>query len=1127
MNCEYDTLIVDFSAGRHASRRRPGSDWRLWKNTFLIACCVLFCGVFLTANVLHAQTFYGSISGIVTDSKGAAVSGASVTVVSKSTAAELKTTTNNAGSYHVSFLKPDTYLVRIEKQGFQEFVVASIPLVMNQPATADAVLHVGKTSQSITVSGAATSLNYTNPQIGGQMGNADLINLPEQISNNGPNEFTMAEVFPGVSGTSSDYSDINNFALGGGRTDNTPIIIDGLPSNMGVDNTYGLTPTPDSTQEMQVLINPFSAQYGQTSGGALLLTSKSGTNDFHGTLFYYHNDQNLDALNYFQVATARLPKNIFNYFGGSVGGPVYIPRLLNGRKRHIYFFVDAEDTLNAQDEFFVTNVPTAAERTGDFSGPTPQGTTQPIIYDPATTTVVNGVVSRTPFPGNVIPPSRLDPVGVNISNFYPLPNCHVNTYNYCSNPPGHTSDLYDTERVDINPTDSDAIMAKFGRDGPYSSAVEWIPNAANNGPVNGWRDDHYEASWSHIVSKRITNELRIGHVSEYNFEYPNTVGVASLGIKNVALTSFPYVGVSGLDSLGGEQFGYTNDGHYVFNDAVTAQIGQQTLSMGGEYMSYTFSQYQPGILSGIYVFTGTFSSLPGTQSTGHADLLLGLPTETVINTNNVVFRQRAKTASLYFEDDYRITKKFTLNLGLRWEFDGPFREVHDRQYTFNPNLVDSTTGLPGGIEFAGVNGAPNTLIARDYKGFAPRFGFSYNIFHNTVLRGGYGIFQLPGIGQGGTNVSNNLVSTNTVQATFVSLNGVTPAYELDNGVPPYSPLVGPNGLPYFPTSLTNPTSSATMLELKSILPYMQEWQFGVQRNLGRKWVAEIDYVGSHGVHMPGSYNLDQIRPGGAYYGESNAQSLRPYPQFTSVNYIHNGGASRYAALMAQLNHSWSNGLTLLTSYTWAKQEDDVEGLSYARNVGIQNEYNIASQWGTAMTDIPQRLTITFVDALPFGAGGKLAAHIPVLDQVIGHWMLSGVGQFQVGYPYNIGQNNTLGLFSDTQFATKVGNPNISRSSRTLQKWFNPAAFQMTPANVLGNAPRAAGFGPGQNVWNLSVMRNFPLPKKTVFQIRLDGYNAFNHPQFSGLQTGISNVAFGSITSAHDQRVVQVDGRITF
>jgi hypothetical protein len=447
-------------------------------------------------------------------------------------------------------------------------------------------------------------------------------------------------------------------------------------------------------------------------------------------------------------------------------------------------------------------------------------------------------------------------------------------------------------------------------------------------------------------------------------------------------------------------------------------------------------------------------------------------------------------------------------------------------YTFNPNIIDPTTQKKGGIQFAGANGAPHSLVANVYTGFLPRFGFNYHAFRNTVVRGGYGIYQLPSIGFG----TVGLTSPSTVNATFQSLDGgVTPAYQLNQGVPHYSPNVGPDGLPLIPTSLTNPTFSPVQRQLTPVLPYVQEWQLGIQQDLGNNWIAEIDYEGNHGVHQPVSLPINQITPTpGCCQGVKNAQSLRPYPQFLTVSYLTNGGASAYAALLATLSHRWSNGISVRAAYTWAHTLDDVDGPSRADAAPIQNVYNLHAQWGTAMISIPQRFSLSAIYALPFGSGGRFLAHTPVVSQTIGHWKLSTVAQFQIGYPYNISQGDTLGIFSGGQYVTKIGNPRIQRSSRTVQKWFNPDAFALTPANTLGNAPRASLYGPGQNVWDISLMRDIPLWEHARFTFRVDAHNAFNHPQFSGLGTSLANLkTFGTVTGAQDPRMVLLVGRLTF
>jgi Carboxypeptidase regulatory-like domain len=1075
--------------------------------------------------LLHAQTFYGSINGVIKDSSGAVMPGVAVTVRESTTSTEYKTVTNKSGSYRVSFLKPGSYTVRFEKDGFVQYVTGELNIVLNQELAVDGTLQLGTTSQVITVTGAETSLNDTNPQVGGQLSTQELIDLPEVTNTHGANEFLITKTFAGTSSTSQDYSNVNNLSLGGGRPVTNPLIIDGLPSNMGVDGTYGLVPTPDSTEELQVLTAPFSAQYGQSGGGAVLTTTKSGTEKFHGSAFESYNSQSFNALGYFTVPGTVINPSSFHYFGGSIGGPVLLPKLFDGRKHRLYFFTDWEDTLTHANSPYNVVVPTAAELTGDFSGPSPQGGPTPTIYDPLTTTVVGGKAVRTPFPGNIIPKSRLDPVGLNIAAFFPQPNCSQNNNNYCSNPQAVSSYLYNASRIDYNFSDYDHLWWKFSRDGPTNQPVNNIPNAANTSALNGWVDDHYEISWSHIFSPRISNEARFGYVSEENFSSPLPADASSIGLQGVPLTQFPKITTTQYASFGAGGYSRTRDGHYILNDAMVMQIGRHSLSVGGEFMRYAYSVYSPGILSGNYTFSGGFTSVPGQTGNGLADLLLGLPATTNISTTNTIFHENLNFFAGYVQDDYRLSTKLTINLGLRYEFDGPFSEKHNNMYTFNPNVIDPTTQQQGGIQFAGFNGASHSLIPNIYTGILPRVGFNYHAFHNTVVRGGYGIYQLPSIGFGTTG----LTSASTINATFQSFDGVTPAYQLSHGVPHYAPNVGANGQPLIPTSLTSPSSNVVQLPLHPVLPYLQEWQFGIQQDLGHDWIAEIDYEGNHGVHQPVSLPINQIAPtAGCCLGLKTAQSLRPYPQFLTISALTNGGASAYAALLATLSHRWNNGISVRAAYTWAHGLNDVDAPARADAAPIQNVYNLHAQWGTAMTNIPQRFSLTAVYALPFGSGGRFASQTPVVSQVIAHWKVSTVAQFQKGYPYFVSQGDGLNIFSGGQYVTKTGNPDIARGSRTVQKWFNTSAFTTTPQNTLGNAPRAALYGPGQNVWDLSLMRDIPLWEHATFTVRADAHNAFNHPQFSGLGTSLTNTkTFGTVTGAQDPRMLLLVGRLRF
>lgn len=1091
--------------------------------SFSLLLAVWILAVGLGTPPASAQTFVGSISGIVTDSSGASAPGVNVIVTDQATGVQTKTVTNRDGNYQASFLNPSVYSVTFQKDGFEQSVARDLTLVMNQKMRLDATLQPGSVQQSVTVAASATQLNRVSSEIGGEIAHEDLMNLPEAFGTHGASVLNMVSIFAGVASSSGDYGNPNNVSLGGGRPDTVPIIIDGLPSNMGADNTYGLVPTPDSTEQLQVLTQAFSAQYGQTGGGAILTTTRAGTRSIHGAFFEYHTDQYLDALNFFTPPGTKRTKNLLNYFGGSLGGPVFIPKLYDGRKHQVFFFTDTEYTINPTGKVLTSDVPTAAELTGDFSGLTPQGT-HVVIYDPTTTVTANGKTTRTPFPGDMIPANRLDPVGAKIAAFYPSPNCAFQTFNFCVSPNANHTYLYNADRVDENISDFDRVWFRYGYDAPTSYAVNYINNAANPSALGGWKDYHAQATWSHILSPSAANEFRFGMVQEDNFASPITTEVSSIGLQGVPLTQFPSVAVTGLASLGAGSYSRTRDRHWIWNDALNIVRGRHTMQIGGEYMRYLNHAFQPGVLSGSYQFSGTFSSLPGTANTGLsvADLLLGDASNTSISTNNYEYRVVTNYASAYFQDDFKVTSRFTVNLGIRWEFDGPSTEINNQSYTFNPSIVDPATGKLGGIQYAGIGGAPSHFVPDDYRGFLPRVGFAYSLGKNTVVRGGYGIYQLPGIGF----IGNGLSSKYTVAATFTSADGVTPAYHLDQGVPAYSFNVGANGLPNIPSSLTKPVSTVTWQQLAAVIPYNQEWQFGLQHQFGYGWMAEADYAGNHGVHLPVALQENQIYPSpNCCFGVANAQLLRPYPQFLNVNRFDYAGNANYNALMVKAQHYWKNGFSMLFNYTWSKAMDDVDGPARANAVGNQNIYNLRAQYGVAMLDIPQRATVAWVYDLPFGGGGRFKTGSRLPDYIIGHWQLTGNASFQRGLPQNVTQTNTLGLFSANQYVNAVGNPNLANKS--ISEWFNTAAFQIAPQDTLGSAPRASFFGPGLNIWNLAVGRSFPIGEHFVFKLRGEFYNAFNRPLWSSLNNNITSPAFGTVTGAMDPRVVQFAARLTF
>jgi hypothetical protein len=1103
----------------------------LRKLSFRIALECLVVGLLLVGTAA-AQTITGSISGIVKDSSGAVVPGVKVVVTDKATNVSVNTDTNGAGVYVASFLQPSTYRVTFTKEGFKSDVEENVPLVLNQEARVDVTLVVGSTTQSVTVTATAPQLDRESPVIGGTVSNSDLIKLPQLIGSDGPTEDLYSKIFVGMASTSQNYTNHNDVSAAGGRADTIPIIVDGLPSNMSADNTGGLEPTPDTTEELQVLLTPYSAQYGQTGGGAILTTTKAGTSNLHGALFEYHNDQGLNAVDFFNARPYVKPENIFNYFGGSAGGPVYIPGLWNGRKRHTFFFAGLEDTINFKPSTLNTEVPTAQEIQGNFSGPEPTGGATPTIYNPATTTKTtfgsSTYPTRTAFANNIITTPE-DPVAAKVFSFFPAPNCQLSSgANYCVSPVGYHSYLYNTDRVDEEIGDADRLSFRFGRDGPWGEAVTYFPNAANPSDTSGWRDYHEEATWVHIFSPTITNEFRFGNVEEDNFAIAPNQDVSSLGLPGVPLVEFPYIYTTAvLQGLGDQTPSSTLDRHQVVNDALQVLRGRHSLHIGGEFMRYMDNQYKPGLLSGTYTFNGTFTDT--TLSTGKAsggfaaaDLYLGQVASANITTNDYTFRFRLNYASLYGQDDIKVTPKLTVNLGLRWEFDGPTTEVNNWIYTMLPTMTDPTTGKLGAVEFAGLNGYPRHFMPNDFRGFLPRVGLAYGLGHNTVLRAGAGFFELPSIGFVTTGESSEYSRSCTYSDT-----AYVPAFVFQNGIPSPCAFNESNGLPNLPSSLTSPTQAVAEFQTHGNIPLNQEWSLGVQHQFGHGWVGEVDYVGNKGTHLPVTFNVNQIVPtAGCCYGVSNNQTLRPFPQWLNVNYFNYSGNSNYNGLMIKMQHSWSHGLTALFSYTYAKTLDDVDAAARSDAVAVQNVYNIHTQWGVAGIDIPQRFSAAYVWQVPIGAGGMVAANVPVLNQLIGHWEFSGVTQFQIGYPYDVTQTNYTGLFSAAQYPSTT-NVSPHLVNPIVKQWFNPAAFIQTADDTFGDVSRCALFGPGQNNFDISLSRNFPIKERFTFQVRADFTNAFNHPQFDNLQTTITNGAFGAATSDTGARTIQLDARVTF
>lgn len=1061
---------------------------------------------------LFAQTFTGTISGKVTDASGLPVPKARITVTEESTNTAIKTESNPSGDYSVSYLKPGLWKVTIQANGFKERVETGIQLQIEQQRRVDAKLEIGQQNEVIEVTGSGAQVNYVSPEIGQVVDAEQLIELPEIASSGrGRSPFLLAKLVPGVTTNGNNYTNINGFSFSGGRRVTNEILVDGLPTTNPSDETYTLTPSPDSIQEFKVITTPFSAEYGHTGGGVMIATTRAGSNKLHGSAYDYFRNRVLNGRDFFSPLGSQT-KYVQNDPGGTIGGPVFIPKVYDGRNK-TFFFVDFNVTLASQGTGYSALVPTDLQKAGDFSQTLAAGKVVP-IYDPKA--LMPDGRTRLQFANNVIPASRIDAVAAQIVKFYPSANANINGNNYFVTPPSQNDNWQYLGRIDQNFGSNDRAFFRFGQYSPNNNAVQYIPNKANNQTYGGWTDTQAALSETHVFGPTLVNDFRFGMSQEDNYSTAGGSSAPELGLKGVSLYEFPVISVSQMITLGSGASNHDRDRSWIFNEALTWQHGRHTIKMGGDFRRQMYNNYNPGKQSGSYTFNGAFTSVvPNGTGSGYglADLLLGAPASTSLSLNDYTTRQNIDSAGGFFQDDFKILPKLTINLGLRWEWDGAYTEANNQFVSFNPSIVNHLSGNLGDVQFAGRNGAPTHFTPNVYHDFLPRIGFAYNFAPDTVLRGGYGIYRLPSIGYSGYGATSQY--TRSLVPSVSQDGGQTPLYYLQNGVPPTTPNVDANGNPNIPLG-----SNVTMLELRGRTPYNQTWQIGFQKKFPGNWIAEADYVGTRGVKLPVVVPLNQLPAN--LWGPGNLQSLRPYPQYNSVSHLTNDGNSFYNALQTSLQRRWKSGV-LQFSYTWSKITDDIDGPSGSSP--IQNIYNLKAEHGIASYDVPQRFVTNYVYRLPFGRGAEFLNNIPVLNRALAGWELSGVGEFQVGLPLSVTQSNATGGYTGTQRVTQIAPAKLPGNLRTLNAWFNTAAFTVTPPYTSGNAPRFQFYGPGINNFDTALNRNVMVREWLRLQFRAEFYNTMNRPNFKNPNTTLGNANYGKITSDNGARTTQLTLRL--
>jgi Carboxypeptidase regulatory-like domain len=1135
--------------------------------------CVRFLSVLLMAMFAHAgfgQETGASLLGVVHDGGGATVSRAIVSATNVATNGRTVQRSNENGEYSLLNLAPGTYSLHIEATGFRGYDQNGIRLELNQHATQNVTLEVGQVAETVTVNSDVSGLDTVASVVSDEVNGKQLRDLPL----NTRNPYGLLELIPGFSGSTGDDYNSNSFSISGGRQGYHDTLVDGTPAGFPTVNGnsgIGIFPSIDAIGEFHVLAQNYPAEFGRSLDGVVNVVFKSGTNQFHGTLFEFIRNSALDSNSFFSNRNGTpLPLFHRNQFGGVLSGPIY--------KNKTFFLVSTE-LLRANQFTEVTNtVPTALQRNGDFSQTFGANGQLVTIYNPfSTRCAVQGQnpctsYTRDPFPGNVIPKSMMSAVGVKALSYYPMPTSNGNALthanNYFANGGSPTQTTAWDVRVDHAISDKQKVFGRYSNRFYQANPQNLWPsaNAVAEGLIDGEDFDRgLTAGYTAFPTPTMIFDARLGF-SRTLYNYLNkslgfqgsTLGLPADIDSATGTPVFPVFAPAGYTGLGNNGNRHNAFMTYSLVSSLTWVHGPHTFKAGFDGRLIRVNDHESADSSGNFTFGTNWTQLPNAASAntgnGIASLLLGTGTGDVIQEYKDDASQSYYFAE-YFQDDWRVNHKLTLNLGLRYDLDTPRTDRFNRMNYFNPTiaspLASKFPGLEGGLVFVGVNGQSRHQYHIDANNLAPRFGFSYAADKNTVVHGGAAIVYGPSaqaaagtVGPYGFRVQSNWISS-------ANNNGITPSNLLDNPFPQgFQPPPGAaNGL------VTGVGSQIEGALQNTPTPYVIQYNLDIQQSLPYETTFDIAYVGDRGRKQQqsreGGIDFDQLpvadlslgsqlesSVANPFYGSitngaltgpqtTKAQLLIHYPQFTSVLPLFlAGGNNQYDALQLRANKRFASGLQLQASYVWAKNFDN--------GTNHQNSFDPMADYAVTSYDVRQRFIVSYIYDLPFGRGRMFANHMSRAEDIIlGGWQVNGITTLQGGNPLQISASNNLSNFN---FQTLRANTNGQNASlhgdihQRLNKYFNTADFSQPAPFALGSGPAYYDGlrGPGLNSTDLSLFKEFSTFERLKVQFRAEAYNTVNHVQFGNPDTGVTDASFGQITSqANSPRQVQFGLKLLF
>ncbi len=1153
--------------------------------------------VLLLAATGFAQEQRGSISGTVTDASGAIVPGVQITVTDVNRGVGSQTVSNEAGIYIVRFLQPGTYSVKAEMQGFKTFEQGNIKLLATERLAIDIKMEVGGSNETVSVTAAVSTLQTETATRAITVENRAL----ESVAVN-RNLYQFQYTMPGVIKTSRyigsmelyAYGNMNGVMIAGGRGGQNETLIDGV-STTDYGSGIMLAPAVNSVNELTVQANSYDAQFGRIGGGVTMFSIKSGTNQLHGEVFETYKSDDTGAndwiANKYGESASRYLNNTFGY---TVNGPVYIPKLFDGRNK--FFFMSSLEGMRERGTAGQgRTMPTAEMRNGDFSKLLNASGQPVLIYDPLTTIKdASGKYVRTAFAGNRIPSNRISPISAKVAAYLPQPtgpgdgpNFRGNYYNTFPAQNGYNAWMH---KFDFVFNENHRLAVRHGRNFWTNwSKVVWGNNEAE--PSGEWPSTRngqivgFDYNWT--MNQSMVFSLRGGLSRYWNFsgnEYAGGFNPAALGfpdslVKQFTRLQFPRfengeyteIGASTVTSKG------TTD-TYSLQPNFNWVKGRHVVKFGSEMRRYNRNTVGPGVASGRYVFSKAFSQanpLTSDSTSGDewASFMMGYPASGSVDSN-IDPAYRWHYYAFYLQDDFKLSRNLTLNLGLRWDYEQSAAERFNRMVrSFDTTMASplnsslpSSYQLKGGIVYAGAAGVSRQAFNPDWNNFQPRLGVAWRFLPKTVLRAGYGL-------------------SNMAQGTWGPAYGYsrpTPLVaSLDGGLTPAVSLSDPFPASIYPTGLLKPVGNsqgaATNLGQgvqgmynDRPLPFSHQFSFGFQQELPKGWVADISYVGNLTRKLPVSLGLNfiptsellklPVEQRSAYFTEQitnpmagllsgtslngaklpRQQLLYAFPQYTGVTMSDVPiGRQTYHALLMQFSRRFANNYSLNATYTWSKTLEQVNVLN-AQDVDLGNLLNTKLEQRLVEYDIPHKLTLMGVAQLPFGRGQRFGTDMnKVLDAVIGGWNFTCTYILQSGfilanYPNAAPLSSKSPKLNDAQRLELAKAKGHAYWDISEDWWFDRSVFPTTAqaAYTLRNFPtrfsdvRAWGW----NSVEASIHKNVKMGEKLTMQIKADFQNALNHPWFGSMSTNsVTSSAFGRLNADmnNEPRRVVLTAKILF